>query len=53
MTDNFAKSQSGHRDYKTFSKIYADHDNFDTSNEMKHLQSEAIKDAIPIGYNKN
>ena len=53
LTDNFAKSQSGHRDYKTFSKIYADHDNFDTSNEMKHLQSEAIKDAIPIGYNKN
>jgi len=53
LTDNFSKSQSGHRDYKTFANIYGDHDNFDGSDNMKSKQIAAIKGAIPIGFTKN
>ena len=50
LTDNFSKSQSGHRDYKLFAELYGNHDNFNQSDEMKHLQRAAIEDAIPIGF---
>jgi len=53
LTDNFSKSQSGHRDYKLFAELYGDHNNFDGSDRMKSLQRTAIKNAIPIGYAKS
>ena len=46
LTNNYVKGQVGHRDYKTTSMIYGDHQNFD-NNRVK--QQQAIDEAIPIG----
>ena len=52
LNNKFVSGQVGHRDPKTTTMIYGDHDNLDTTDQQRLLQLAAIEDAIPIGISQ-